>query len=205
LLAYDELRAFFDKTRIEASTLLPLVISLFGQHDWDNRSKTKALSVRGARLSFLGCCTTDTYQHVFSSEAIAIGLPNRLFIVNADAKPRVAWPVRPSEAKLNKLRRELQTLLAKLPATLKASAEAKEEWGKWYMSLPASEHARRLDTIGFRLMPLLAFSSGKETVDVEIVQDVIAIVNYELRILAVNDPIDADNAITRMEESSGVS
>lgn len=74
LLAYDELRAFFDKTRIESSTLLPMVTSLFEQHNWDNRSKMKPLSVRDARLSFMGCCTTDTYEHVFHNEAISIGL-----------------------------------------------------------------------------------------------------------------------------------
>jgi hypothetical protein len=201
LLAYDELRAFFDKTRIEASTLLPMVTSLFEQHDWDNRSKQKALSVRDARLSFLGCCTTDTYERVFSSEAIAIGFPNRLFIVNADSKPRIAWPGKPDGAKLAELRRGLQAQLAKLPATVDATPEAKAEWEEWYKNLPASEHAKRLDTIGFRLMPLLAFSGGKETIDVEVIRDVIEILRYELRIRKVSDPIDADNSIAKMEQS----
>jgi hypothetical protein len=201
LLVYDELRAFFDKSKIEASTLLPLVTSLFEQHDWDNRSKMKALSVRDARLSFLGCCTTDTYESVFSSEAIAIGLPNRLFVVNADAKPRIPWPGKPDEAKLTELRRRLQMQLAKLPVLLDATPEAKTEWEAWYKALPSSEHAKRLDTIGFRLMPLLAFSSGKEIVDIETVRDVIAILDYELKVRAVNDPIDADNSIAKMEKS----
>jgi len=51
------------------------------------------------------------------------------------------------------------------------------------------------------LMPLLAFSSGKRTVDVEIVRDVMAILDYELHLRAVSDPIDADNTIAKMEKS----
>ena len=200
LLAYDEVRAFIDKTKIQSSVLLPMVTSLFEQHDWDNRSKGKNLSVQDARLSFLGCCTLATYEHVFSTEAIAIGLPNRLFIVNADAKPRVAWPGPPDEAKLAQLRKDIQLQLAQLPAALDATDEAKAEWEEWYKNLPSSEHAKRLDTIGFRLMPLLAFSSGKRVIDVEIIRDVIAILDYELRLRILSDPIDADNNIAKMEE-----
>jgi hypothetical protein len=199
LLTYDELRAFFDKSQIQASTLLPMVTSLFENHNWDNRSKNRAASVRDARLSLLGCCTTDTYEKVFSSEAIAIGLPNRLFIVSADARPRIAWPEKPNEANIAALRRSLQTLLAKLPVRYEATDDAKAEWEAWYKNLPSSEYTRRLDTIGFRLMPLLALSSCKETVDLEVVRNVIAILDYELSVRAVYDPIDADNAIAKME------
>jgi hypothetical protein len=157
------------------------------------------LSVRDARLSFLGCCTIQTYEHVFSGEAIAIGLPNRLFIVSADARPRIAWPGKPDEAKLTELRQHIQVQLAKLPIVLDATPEAKAEWEVWYKKLPSNEQAKRLDTIGFRLMPLLAFSCEKQTVDVEIVRDVIAILDYEMRLRAVSDPIDADNAVAKME------
>jgi hypothetical protein len=94
VLAHDELRSFLDKTKVQSSVLLPMATSLFESHDWDNvtKEKEKCVSVRNAHLSLISCCTTATYENMWSQEAIAIGFPNRLLLVNADAKPKVAWP-----------------------------------------------------------------------------------------------------------------
>ena len=50
-------------------------------------------------------------------------------------------------------------------------------------------------------MSILALTNDKDEVDLEIVEMVIAILDYELRVRILTDPIDADNAIARMEES----
>jgi len=47
----------------------------------------------------------------------------------------------------------------------------------------------------------LAVNSFKKKIDVEIVQDAIAICNWQLYVRELYDPIDADNAIAKMEES----
>jgi len=200
LLSYDELRAFLDKSKIQASVLLPMITSLFEKNSWDNTTKMVTVRVRDARLSLLGCCTTDTYQHIWTTEAIALGMPNRLFVVDAEAKPKRAWPEPPDAAKLDAIRQRIQQQLAKLPLTLDVTADAKARWEQWYNDLPASEHAKRLDTIGFRLMPILALTTDKDSVDLQTVEHVVAMLEYELRLRVLTDPIDADSQIAKLEE-----
>jgi hypothetical protein len=102
LLAYDELRAFVDKTKVQTSVLLPLTASLYEQHRWENATKEPDhdLVIVNGRLSILGCCTTDTYEQMWTSEAVSIGFPNRLFVVGADRKNKVAWPEPPDPTAL---------------------------------------------------------------------------------------------------------
>jgi hypothetical protein len=109
LLAYDELRAFVDKTKVQSSVLLPMTASLYEQHDWQNSTKDPGqdVIVKDGRLSLLGCCTTDTYEQMWTPEAISIGFPNRLFVVSADRKCKVAWPALPNEERLTAIRAEL--------------------------------------------------------------------------------------------------
>jgi hypothetical protein len=202
LLAFDELRAFVDKTKVQTSVLLPMTASLYEQHAWENATKHSEsdVSVRNARLSILGCCTTDTYEQMWTSEAVAIGFPNRLFVVGADRKPKVAWPPTPNPSDLASLRAELLRQLGKLPLTLEITGEARGEWDKLYQSLPSSEHVKRLDTLGFRLLALIAFTTNKTAIDTETVRIVRLILDYELRIRELTDPIDAENTIAKMEE-----
>jgi hypothetical protein len=202
ILACDELRALVDKTRVQSSSLLPMVTSLFEGNHWDNATKhtEQSFSVRNAHLSLLGCCTTETYARMWSGDAIAIGFANRLFIVGADRKCRVAWPQAPNQADVDRMASRVSEQLARLPLTLEIQDAAKEAWGEWYLSLPASEHSKRLDTIGFRLLALIALITDKEQVDVETVQTVRSILEYELNIRRLTDPIDADTMLARMEE-----
>lgn len=105
VLAYDELRSFIDKCHVRDSTLLPMVTSLFEGNHWQNPTKNRSHSVYldNAHLSLLGCCTLDTYAQMWTPDAIGIGLPNRLFIVNADRRAKVAWPKPPDEASVQKI------------------------------------------------------------------------------------------------------
>ena len=130
LLAYDELRAFVDKTKVQSSVLLPLTASMYEQHNWENATKNSDQDVmlKNARLSLLGCCTTDTYEQMWTSEAVSIGFPNRLFVVGADRKPRVAWPQLPDADRLAVIRTELLQQLSRLPVSFEATADGKREW-----------------------------------------------------------------------------
>jgi hypothetical protein len=49
-------------------------------------------------------------------------------------------------------------------------------------------------------LPLLALSNEKKIIDLETVRDVCAILDYELKLRMLTDPIDADNAIAKLEE-----
>ena len=202
LLAYDELRAFVEKTRAQGSTLMPLTAALFEGTQWDNTTKhaRNSVSIRDAHLALLGCCTTDTYSEMWTNDAIALGFTNRLFVMSAEGKPKVAWPAPPPEAELKRIRERILAQLKRLPLTFDITPDAKRLWEDWYNNLPTSEHAKRLDTIGLRLLPILALSNDKEIVDTEIVRMVTAIMDYELQVRTLTDPIDADDRIAKLEE-----
>ncbi len=202
LLLYDEFKTFVDKTKVQSSVLLPMATSLFEQNHWENATKNRAASiqVRDAHLSIIGCCTDATYSSMWTSDAISIGFPNRLFVVHAGGKPRVAWPTPPDREALEAIRQTLQRQIGRLPLHYTIEPDAKLLWESWYNGLPSSEHARRLDTIGFRLLGLVALTTDKTAIDKETVEIVTAIMDYELKVRILTDPIDADNTVAGLEE-----
>jgi hypothetical protein len=209
LLAYDELKGFVDKSKVQNSCLLPMVTSLFEGENWDNvtRRSKQSLSIRGAHLSLIGCCTLDTYAEMWTPESIAIGLPNRLFVVRGTRKQKVALPKPPDETALCEIRKRIINQIETLDlhtndqVRLEFTDEARECWTGWYENLPESEHIRRLDTIGLRLLALIALTTDKNLVDLETVEIVKSILAYEFAIRKLTDPINADNIIARLEES----
>ena len=202
VLAFDELRALIDKSGVKGSTLMPMVTSLFEGNSWQNsvKSERQSVFIENAHLSVIGCCTRDTYEHIWKRDAIAIGLPNRLFIVNADQKPKVAIPPKADETRLEEIAARIERQLAKLPMQLSFSDGGRSKWEAWYVNLPASEHCRRLDTIGFRLLALMALTMDKEQIDAEVVRVVTSILDYEFTMRVLTDPVDADGTIARLEE-----
>jgi len=202
LLCYDEMKALMDKASIQSSTLLAMTASLFEGTTWSNPTKNpkQSIEVDDGHLSLLGCCTTETYARMWTSEAIAIGLPNRLFIVGADRKRKIAWPERPDQNQIDAVLDVLKEQLAELPKTYDITPEARAWWSEWYESAPPSEHAKRLDTIGFHLMPLLALTMSKEIIDNDVMDVVLSILDYEITIRRLADPIDADDRIARLEQ-----
>jgi hypothetical protein len=202
VLAYDELSAFVSKAGIEGATLAQALASLFEQDRWDNatRHAAQSIEVRDAHLSLVGCCTLQTWEKMWTPQLIAIGLSNRFLLVGADRKPKVAWPDPPNENDLAAIRERIDAQCYRLPLNVGITTEAKRAWGEWYDSLSSSEHTKRLETIGFRLLPLIALTTDKDVVDLVTVEVVSTIMDYELRLRMLTDPIDADNAIARMEE-----
>ena len=202
VLAYDELRAFMDKSKIQSSTLLPMVSSLFERTHWDNAvgRDDHSFSIENARLSLVGCATDDTYATMWGSEAIRIGLPNRLLIVAADRRMKVALPDPQDESELKRLRDLIEVQLKRLPLTLDFTQAARKAWEAWYNSLTTSEHCKRLDTIGLKLLGIMALTTDKSCIDLPTVQIVISILNYEFTIRKLTDPIDCDSLIGKLEE-----
>jgi len=49
-------------------------------------------------------------------------------------------------------------------------------------------------------MPILALTMDKEIVDEEVVKHVMAVMDYELRLRSLTDPIDADTLMAKVEE-----
>ncbi len=207
LLCLDELKVFVDKTRQEGSVGLPLVNILFESNSWDNftAEKKRTISLRNAYLSFLAASTTATYEKMWSATYLDIGFLNRLLTVLCVRTRRVAFPRPLPQATLERLARETRRQIDAIvgrshPTVFKLDRDADDRWREWYAALEDTVYAKRLDAIGMRLLLLLAITTGAATVTRDVVDRVIAILAYELRVRRLTDPIDAENAVARMEE-----
>jgi hypothetical protein len=83
------------------------------------------------------------------------------------------------------------------------SPEALELWSEWYLGdeYPTGVHSKRLDTLGWRLLVLLAFNEGKAEIDVDVTTKVIKIMEWEYKVRCFYSPIKAANRSAQMEES----
>ena len=78
--------------------------------------------------------------------------------------------------------------------------EAHAIYERWYLNLESSVHAKRLDGYALRFMGLLAVNENQKEITPGIVQKATALMNWQLEVRKSYDPIDADNAIAKLEE-----
>jgi hypothetical protein len=210
LLQFDEFKAFVDKAKNEHSVALPMVTTLFETGDYDNRVKAERVSVRGASLSMVAACTSDTYATMFDQRFFAIGLLNRLWLVADRATSRIPVPRMIPEAELEPLRERVRRRLQNIddayaangmrPVVYRLTPAAFARFRDWYETRSGSIFDRRLDTYGHRLMVLLAATTGKSAIDEEIMGAVLALLHYQLDARRECDPVDAENTIAGLEE-----
>jgi hypothetical protein len=207
ILILDELKAIVQKMRIDASVLLPCVNTLFELNRYHSLVKTHDIKIDEAELCLLAASTLDTYRNMFTSQFLDIGFINRLFIVIGDGQRKFSIPQTMPDHEKESLRRDLREVLQFVGAISKAGRyampldpQAQGIFDSWYFSLENSVFTKRLDTYGHRLMPLLAVNEIKASITPEIAEKTVALLNYQLAARKYADPIDADNAIARLEE-----
>jgi hypothetical protein len=210
LLHFDELKSFVDKARNEHSIALPMVSTLFERAEYDNRTKDTRVSIRGASLSLVAACTRETYASIFDTKFLAIGFPNRLWLISGQSDRRIPVPRPLPEAALEELRAAVRGRLDAVdqayvanglrPVPYRLTSGALAAFRSWYEARTGSVFERRLDTYGHRLMLLLAVSAGRTVIDEDIVERVVALLRYQLELRRECDPVDADNTIAVLEE-----
>lgn len=202
LLVFDEIKTFVQKTKIEGSVLLPMVTTIFEKNRYESNTKTHRITLSNAHLSILAASTIDTYQQTWSPAFTDIGFNNRLWIVPGSSTKRFSIPPTIPRDDIDKLRRRLGEILPSLdkPVKLSITYEALGAFDQWYKNRDDSVHQKRLDTYGHRLMVLLAINEGKAVIDEDIVKKVIALLDWQYAVRRIHDPINADNAIAKMEE-----
>lgn len=202
VLCFDELQQFVGKVAIQSSVLLPCVTSLFEQNTYESHTKHKSLKLEDAYLSILAASTVETYEKIWDSNFTNIGFTNRLFLVSGSGARKFSVPGKiPTKDKISLLDRVkviIDTVGDRLE--MKITKEAFEAYDWWYHNLEVSIHAKRLDTYALRFMPLMAINEMKTEVDIDIVDKVIGLMNWELEVRKAYDPIDADNEMAKMEE-----
>lgn len=202
LMAIDELKALLSKCKIEGSTLLPMVTTLFESDTFEAHTKNSDIFIDDASFSLLAASTIETYETVWDSSFTAIGFNNRLWLVPGGTKRKFSIPAKISEEKKDLVKQETIKVLRLVGNSLELdiSPEGKELFQNWYMQLDQSVHAKRLDGYALRFMALLAVNELKNEIDLETVEKAIALCNWQLKVRQIYDPIDADNTIAQMEE-----
>jgi hypothetical protein len=207
ILILDELKAIVQKMRIDASVLLPCVNTLFELNRYHSLVKNHDIKIDEAELCLLAASTLDTYRNMFTSQFLDIGFINRLFIVIGDGQRKFSIPQPMPEHEKESLKHDLREVLKFMGNISKTGRyampldpQAQEIFDTWYFSLEHSVFTKRLDAYGHRLMPLLAVNEMKDNITPEIAERTVALLTYQLAARKFADPIDADNAIARLEE-----
>lgn len=202
LLSFDEFKSFVSKCRLDGSILLPCVTSLFENNHYESQTKSTSITLRNVYLSIIAASTIETYEVTWDRSFTDIGFSNRLFIVPGDGKRRFAIPEIIPESKKRYLGKKLSDVLsfAHTNKTLNITVEARMVFNDWYINLEKSIHSKRLDTYALRFMPLIAINDLKPIIDNEIVEKIIKLMNWQLRVRKLYAPFDADNKIAHIEE-----
>lgn len=203
LLCFDEFKQFVGKCKIQSSVLLPCVNTLFESNNYENRTKKTKVELYNAHLSILAASTVQTYESCWDSQFTDIGFNNRLFLVPGSAKKRFSFPPKIPDTEKDQLKKDLQEVLSfcgkgwELPIT----PEARELYHNWYMNMEeGSVHTKRIDTYALRLMVLLTVNELKSQVDIDIVQKVTVLGEWQKEMRQLHDPVDADSAVAKIEE-----
>jgi hypothetical protein len=207
ILILDELKALIQKMRIEGSVLLPCVNTLHELTRFHSTTKNHDIKIDNAELCLLAASTLETYGNIFTPQFLDIGFINRLFIVVGDSQRKFPIPKPLPGAEKEALRRDLRDILQFVGEiagdgcyAVPIDPKAQTIFDDWYFNLEQSVFAKRLDTYGHRLMPLQAVNEMKTIITPDIVQRTVTLLNYQLAARKFADPIDADNAIARLEE-----
>ncbi len=204
ILALDEFKQFVSKSRIDSSVLLPCVNTLFESNSYANRTKQSSIVLENVHLSMIAASTLDTFESMWDSSFTNIGFNNRLFLVPGSSTKKIAFPKMIPEVLKIPIKDKLNQILGVLdsstpPLRIPMDNDAAQLYEDWYRNFSRSIHTKRIDTYSLRFMILFAVNENKFIVDKEIVEKVILLMDWQLKMRQIYDPIDADNVIAKME------
>lgn len=202
LLCLDEFKQFVSKCTITSSVLLPCVNTLFESNRYESKTKSVDINLTDAYLSLLAASTVQTYERTWDGSFTDIGFNNRLFLVPGTSEKRHSIPPPVPGGQKDVLIKQLAEVLKGVGdhRTLDIVPQARSTYHDWYMGLERSIHSKRLDTYALRLMSLMAVNSNLNEVDEDTVKKAVSLCDWQLQVRSMYDPIDADNAIAKMEE-----
>lgn len=202
ILCLDEFKHFISKSGIKASTLLECLSTLFEKNDYSSVISQKENEIRNGHLSLLAASTKETYERCWEREFTDIGLNNRIFLVSGSGSRKFSIPKTiPDQVKRNLVKEIFDVIkLVGEGLTLIIDKDALGLYDDWYHNKRAkSVHAKRLETYAMRLMILIAVSDGLRNIDLATVQKTIMLVDWQLKLRMLFDPIDADNKVAKLE------
>lgn len=202
LLCFDEFKQFVSKCKIEASVLLPCVNTLFESNRYESHTKSSSIELANMHLSLLAASTIQTYERTWDASFTDIGFNNRLFLVPGHGKRRFSIPDEISKTEMDIMKKGLAEILKYFREQHKLSitTSARELYHNWYLNQENSVHIKRLDVYALRFAILLSINSMKLEIDEDTIKKVIKLMDWQLEVRRLHDPIDAESHIAKMEE-----
>jgi hypothetical protein len=197
ILAPDEFSALLKKTQLENATLGDMLNTLFEHTRYETHAVGRHVKIDNLRLSLCSTIQIKRWTDVAGGEIDENGFTSRLLLVTREGKvPKAGMRLPPlDEGRNAEYARTLAARLIDVPEgyAFPVTDEAVAAVDQWWFGMPQDNSAIRLNTIGDRLMLLLAFDLGKTEVDLEVVQTVIALLNWQYAVRIALAPSHARN------------
>jgi hypothetical protein len=217
-LSYDEFERFSKKAGADGSVLGTAVNELFEQTQYANATKENVRSVSGVYLGFSANIPLEQFESTSGIGRLQdLGLWSRLCFVVGDRRHRIRKVTDPPEELMQPVVDRLASYLKALPVktdpkdkqkvvpereiVLKLTPEAEDLWNEYETVIGYGPDSTRLDTIGMRLMTILAVTSSKQEIDVDVVRATFAFLHYQRTVRAKYKPSRAETIEAKVEES----
>jgi hypothetical protein len=203
LLVYDEFKHFVEKASIRSSVLGVCVNTLHENNEYGDAIRHESISIKDGNLSLLGASTLETFERMWNAHFRAIGFLNRLWLVPDERAAIISLPGLIPFDEYKSLQNEAKSLLPDKKVEIGLEGKAYTIWDEYYKGIRASNSpfVKRLDTYGLRLMVLFCGNEGKNQVDTDMVQRIIRLLEWQLLVRRLTDPIDAESTVAVMEQA----
>ena len=206
LLFYDELASIKNKMNISGSDLMTFLTSAYEDNNINHLTKLAGIDVVNIYISLITACTTEQYDGLFGQNALEIGLFNRMFVVPGETTKCIPMYMEPPRDDINVEVSKLTDILewVGMSKEITISDEALQMWIDWYTDMrfkPCNKQGvmTRLDTIGHRLLLLLAVNEKKDIIDKDVMEKCLKLIEWEKKVRQNRHPIESDDRTVKYQ------
>jgi len=221
LMRLDELSSLMAKARGEGQQLLQFIASVLEHGEFSNSTLNYAVEVKDIELSLLAACTTGTFQTVFNSRELAIGMLNRMWLVpgQSDRNRIVEVPnlgdISPLVQRVGARIQSIRDTAASEPGgrlRFELTREARALWTDWYRtfrrSAGESDLLARVDSHAMGLAVLLAATmpegapvvrSMSTPISVQVMEAVLQMVEWQAAARTAFQPTASESGSAALE------
>lgn len=202
LLLVDELKSLTAKMAIQNASLGQKTLELFEANHIAHITQGNKVEHDNAHLAIVTSSTPRGFEDAWvGTGADEGGLLSRFVIEYAEAIAQKRFSLSsPDPDKVREIRQVLEKQLAGLPLELGIDPDADEALERWWMEREETPRDARLDGYAKRVAMVLALTSGKKTIDLEVAHAAIALAERQSLLRDELFPSDAQNVVERFEQ-----
>jgi hypothetical protein len=210
---FDELELMFKKALVPGSAGTTPLHVLYEETSYSHTLRQRGtINLVNAHLALLGNSTTERFTDIWQGEHLDSGFFSRWMLVTAGLARRIPDPKPPDQSRLDSLCTNIKQVVDSVriiaiaqgsPVLIGFADEAAAmTWHNFYMNEidPEDVVYNRIDTIGDRLMMILAVAQGHTVIDYDTVRAVIDFLRYQVAVRRLLSPQLADNQLARVQQ-----